>query len=64
MIKRDPMKISDFTCLMCGSNLGLTLDAVSVGDNEGTCPMCAEPYRVNITDSEMEDFIALDNKCS
>ncbi|MBN1531706.1 MAG: hypothetical protein JXA20_03505 [Spirochaetes bacterium] len=60
MFKRTPMKISDLTCLLCGSNLGLTLETVAVGDNEGCCPMCNEPYRVNITEAEMKEFIALE----
>ena len=62
MFKPEPMKIGDYTCLLCGSRLELTLEKGIVGDNEGACPMCAEPYRINITDKEMEEFRRLERR--
>ena len=58
MFNVPPMKAADFTCVLCGSRLGLRLDALSVGDNRGTCPMCGEPFLVNLTGGEMEDLRA------
>jgi len=60
MFKPGPMKISDYTCLLCGSKLGMTLKSAIIGDNTGSCPMCEEPFRVNITADEMEEFIKLE----
>jgi len=57
MLKPRNMKIADCTCLMCGSRLGLTVTGVVTGDNRGTCPMCSEPFLVNITREEMESFL-------
>ncbi|MBN2077592.1 MAG: hypothetical protein JW838_01410 [Spirochaetes bacterium] len=56
MFKVPPMKASDFTCLLCGSRLKLKLEALIVGDNRGHCPMCGEPFLVNLTKGEMEDL--------
>ncbi len=56
MFKVSPMNASDYTCLLCGSRLELKLHALAVGDNRGACPMCGEPYLVNLTEAEMEEL--------
>ena len=60
MFKPGQMRISDYTCLLCGEKLGLKLADVAVGDNTGSCPLCGEPYMINITEKEMEEFIKLE----
>ena len=57
MFRRGKMKISDCTCLMCGSSLELKIEKVCIGDNRGECPMCSEPYCINITEAEMADYL-------
>ena len=56
MFRPEKMKVSDCTCLLCGSRLGLAIDRVVIGDNCGECPMCGEAYLINITREEMELF--------
>ena len=56
MFKEPQMRVCDYTCLLCGSKLGLSIDCVTIGDNSGSCPMCGEPYIVNITKQEMKEF--------
>ena len=56
MFKAPRMRVSDYTCMLCGSKLELTMKVVCVGDNCGTCPMCGEPYTLNITIKEMNEF--------
>jgi len=57
MLRRGQMKASDFTCMMCGSKLGIKFTDIKVGDNLGSCPMCSEPYRINVTGDEMEQLM-------
>jgi hypothetical protein len=56
MFRRGKMRVSECTCLMCGSGLELKIEKVRVGDNRGECPMCSEPYCINITGEEMAEF--------
>jgi hypothetical protein len=62
MFKVSKMRVCDYTCLLCGSKLGLTMESACVGDNRGCCPMCSEPFVVNITDHEMRDFRAIEEE--
>ncbi len=61
MLLPQRMKASDFTCLLCGSRLGLTLAKLIIGDNPGTCPMCAEPFMINVTEDEMNELVEAEN---
>jgi len=56
MLKVPEMKVGDCTCFLCGSRLELKIDEVIIGDNKGSCPMCQEPYTINITKDEMKEF--------
>jgi hypothetical protein len=62
MFKTPEMRVSDYSCLLCGSKLGLAMTDVIVGDNCGCCPMCNEPFIVNITADEMKDFLDIEKK--
>ncbi len=57
MLKAPDMRAGDFTCLLCGSKLELTLQQLTIGDNPGECPMCSEPFTINITETEMKELI-------
>lgn len=50
------MKASDFTCLYCGSKLGLKLDQLVIGENKGLCPMCAEPFTIKLNKRDLEEL--------
>jgi hypothetical protein len=56
MLKVPEMKVGDCTCLLCGSQLELKINEVIIGDNRGACPMCQEPFTINITKNEMKEF--------
>jgi hypothetical protein len=62
MLKITKMRVCDYTCLLCGSKLGLSMDGVIIGDNKGTCPMCSEPFIVNITKHEMKEFTEVEKE--
>jgi DNA-directed RNA polymerase subunit RPC12/RpoP len=62
MFKTPEMKASDYTCLLCGSKLGLKLNSLITGDNEGACPECSEPFFINITSDEMAELKAAEKK--
>ena len=64
MFSAPKMRVCDYTCLLCGSKLGLSMDSVSIGDNTGLCPMCSEPFRVNITADEMKEFKKIEKEIS
>ena len=48
------MRANDFTCLLCGSKLNLSLNQLSIGINTGTCPMCGEPFTIKLNKKDME----------
>jgi hypothetical protein len=56
-MRKGKMRISDCTCMLCGCGLELKIDDVKAGDNTGDCPMCSEPFVLNITKDEMEEFV-------
>jgi len=56
MFKPSKMRIADLTCLSCGSKLEIKFSDAIIGDNKGECPMCQEPYKINITKDEMDEF--------
>jgi hypothetical protein len=64
MFKAPEMKVSDYTCLLCGSKLGLTLKSAKIGDNSGCCPMCGEHFIIDITADEMRVFREIEEKNS
>ncbi len=57
MLKAPDMRAGDFTCLLCGSRLELKLEKLIIGDNRGECPMCSEPFTMNVTEAEMKELI-------
>jgi len=56
-MKAPDMRAGDFTCLLCGSKLELKLEELIIGNNKGECPMCSEPFTMNVTETEMEELI-------
>lgn len=54
---RGPMKASDLTCLYCGSSLELKVEQLVIGQNSGACPMCAEPFCINLNDDDIAGFL-------
>lgn len=52
-----PMKASDFTCMLCGSSLGLRFNQLRIGANGGSCPMCGEPFTIKLNKKEMEELM-------
>ncbi len=57
MLKVPQMKVSDITCLLCGSRLKLGINSVIAGENKGKCPACDESFVIKVTDEEMEEFL-------
>ncbi len=51
-----PMRAADFTCLFCGSKLGLSLKDIHTGENRGSCPMCGEEFCLKINRDDMEEL--------
>ncbi|PKL37916.1 MAG: hypothetical protein CVV44_12160 [Spirochaetae bacterium HGW-Spirochaetae-1] len=62
MFKAPEMRAADYTCLLCGSRLELKLENLVVGDNTGSCPMCAEPFCIIITTEEMYQLIKIERQ--
>ena len=60
-----PMTADDFTCLLCGSRLGLKFGDLILGENRGSCPMCQEPFIIKLDREDMEHLIeAEENRSS
>ncbi len=64
MLKAPDMRAGDLTCLLCGSKLELKIKELKTGDNKGKCPMCSEPFIMNITEAEMKEFIKAEENFS
>jgi len=62
MFKVPDMTAADFTCMLCGSRLELKLENLKVGDTLGECPMCSEPFKINLTEKELEEFAHAERK--
>ena len=62
MFKVPEMTAADFTCMLCGSRLELKLEDLKVGDTFGECPMCSEPFKINLTEKEYDDLVVAEKK--
>ncbi|HQL42334.1 MAG TPA: hypothetical protein PL073_00385 [Spirochaetota bacterium] len=48
------MRACDFTCLLCGSKLNLSISDIAVGLTTGTCPMCSQPFTIKLNKKDIE----------
>jgi hypothetical protein len=64
MFKPPKMTARDFSCVLCGSKLGLERSGIAPGDNTGSCKMCGEPYCIRLEAREIEELLKAENNSS